>query len=319
MHKYNQKKRKNQALIGKIEKHVSEQRLDDIKNCCNLLEFIADAEEKKRKMIKGITCKNRFCPLCSWRKAKKDAMVMSTMMRYISCEHEKTFIFLTLTIPNVTGAELKSAIRNMNIALKKLFKRKEVMRVSHGYMRKLEITYNSKRRDFHPHIHAVLAVNKSYGKKVGFYLTQPAWLQLWRDCTGDQSITQVDVRKMDMTKGVNEIAKYTAKDSDYLHSDEVFDIFYGALHGAQVLTYNGIFKQAKMLYDDDKLEAYKQVDETEYTYKILSSWFHISEPDDNGEVKVDTYQDIDTRLLTDDEKAEYNFKSMGESEDFKDE
>lgn len=318
MEKYNSKKLKNQALIAKIETHVSETTLDSISECCSVLEFIADEGVKKRKMIGGKTCKNRFCPLCSWRKSKKDAMMIATLMKYIVAEHDKKFIFLTLTIPNVEGDKLKDAIKAINLGIKKLFKRKEVMSISRGYMRKLEITYNAKRNDFHPHPHIVIAVDKSYGTNKGYYITQPEWLQLWRDCMGDQSITQVDVRKMDMKKGVNEIAKYTSKDEDYLHSQPVFDYFYNALRGAQVLTYNGLFKDAKKLYDTDQLEDYKQIDETEYIYKIVSAWFHVYR-DADGVITENQYQDIENRSLTDEEKTEYNFQSMGESEDFQDE
>jgi len=84
-----------------------------------------------------------------------------------------------------------------------------------------------------------------------------------------------------------------------------------------VLTFNGLFKLAKSLYDNDKLEAYKTIDKTEYIFKIVSQWFHISNADANGVVKINAYQDTDVRLLTDTEKAEYNFKSMGESEEFR--
>lgn len=316
MEKYNNKKAKNQELLSKIETHVTDKTLDRIADCSNVLEFIADEGVKKRKMIGGITCKNRFCPVCSWRKAKKDAMVLATLMKYIVGAHGKKFIFLTLTIPNVSGNDLKPAIKEMNLAFKKLFKRAEVMAVAHGYMRKLEITYNSKENTFHPHIHAVLAVNKSYFTSRD-YIKRDTWLQLWQDCMGDPTITQVDVRKMDMQKGVNEIAKYTAKDADYLHSQPVFDYFYNALHRTKVFAYGGIFKDAMTKYKADELEAYKQIDETEYIYKIVSAWFpHYQDGD--GVITENQYQDIDTRLLTEDEKTEYNFQAMGESEEFKD-
>lgn len=317
MEKYSNKKLKNQELLPKIKKHVTERTLGRIETCANVLEFIADEKETKRKMIGGLTCKNRFCPVCSWRKAKKDAMMIATLMRYIQAEHDKSFIFLTLTVPNVSGDVLKDEIKTMNLAFKKLFKRKEVMAISHGYMRKLEITYNSKRNDFHPHFHAVLAVNKSYGKKKGYYITRDEWLQLWRDCKGDQSITQVDIRRMDMQKGVNEIAKYSAKDADYLHSEAVFDYFYKALKGAQVFTFNGLFKDAVAKYKAGDLEDYKQIDETEYIWKIVSSWFPIYR-DADGIITENQYQDIVTRSLTEEEKDQYNFKAMGESEEFSD-
>jgi hypothetical protein len=62
----------------------------------------------------------------------------------------------------------------------------------------------------------------------------------------DQSITQVDVRKVvyeavakgdkehkEAGESATEIAKYAAKDEDYLVSQSVFDIFYKTLRGRQ--------------------------------------------------------------------------------------
>ena len=309
MEKYNQKKTKNQEVVPKIAKHVNGKRLESIRSCGNRFEFIADKEVKKRKMIKGETCKSRFCPMCSWRKSKKDAMVIACMMKYIMIKHDKVFIFLTLTVPNCSGNNLKQTIKTMNVAFKNLFKRKEVMQMSCGYMRKLEVTYNRRRHDFHPHFHCVIAVDQNYfdfRKANSNYLGQKTWLQLWRDVTGNQTITQVDVRSMDMEKGVNEIAKYSAKDADYLHSQIVFDFFHNALHGAQVITYNGEFKTAKYLYDNDKLEEYKQIDPTDYVYFLVSRWCKTK------------YEDADKRLMTDEETAKYNHKAMGASEEFRD-
>ena len=58
----------------------------------------------------------------------------------------------------------------------------------------------------------------------------------------DESITQVDVRKLELEKGVAEISKYSAKDSDYLITQDVFDVMYKALKGRQIITYNGYLK-----------------------------------------------------------------------------
>ncbi|HCU9127027.1 TPA: protein rep, partial [Staphylococcus aureus] len=65
-----------------------------------------------------------------------------------------------------------------------------------GYVRKLEITYNEKRDDYHPHFHVLIVVNKSYFTDVKAYLNQKEWLRLWREATGISEITQVDVRRV---------------------------------------------------------------------------------------------------------------------------
>lgn len=197
-------------------------------------------------------------------------------------EHDKKFIFLTLTAPNVRAEELTKEISRYNLAFKNLCKRDEVARIlkDNGYIRKLEITYNKNRNDYHTHIHALIAVNKSYFTD-RTYLSHARWLELWRECMEDDSITQVDVRKVkkhgnknDVSEGkaANEIAKYTAKDEDYFHSQEIFDVFYSALKGRQVLTYSGIFAEANKKYKAKELEEYKTVDDTEYVWLILNQW-----------------------------------------------
>jgi len=42
----------------------------------------------------------------------------------------------------------------------------------------------------------LIAVNKSYFKDTKSYISQKEWLELWRDVTGNQDITQVHVQKL---------------------------------------------------------------------------------------------------------------------------
>ena len=67
-------------------------------------------------------------------------------MKYIQIEHKKDFIFLTLTTPNVSAGELEDEIKNYNKSFKKMMERKEVKQVVKGYVRKLEVTYDSNQK-----------------------------------------------------------------------------------------------------------------------------------------------------------------------------
>src|SRR5690625_5863600 len=69
--------------------------------------LVSNQTMEKKKQHKGNSCKNRFCPICSWKKARKDALALSVMMQYLKEEEQKEFIFLTLTAPNVKAAELE--------------------------------------------------------------------------------------------------------------------------------------------------------------------------------------------------------------------
>ena len=274
MDKYTEKKQRNQVFQKFIKRHVKEGQMDLIKECNTFLSFVADRTLEKQKLHKSNLCKNRFCPVCSWRIARKDALGLSLMMQYIKQKEDKQFIFLTLTTPNVTVEHLEDEIKNYNESFRRLSNRKHFKSIAKGYVRKLEITYNKKRDDYNPHFHVLIAVNKSYFTDKRYYISQKEWLNLWRDVTGIDEITQVHVQKIKQNnnKELYEMAKYSGKDSDYLVNQKVFDTFYKSLKGKQILVYSGLFKEARKKLKNGDLDYLKEVDPTEYIYQIFYHW-----------------------------------------------
>ncbi len=273
MEKYTEKKRKNQVFQKFIKRHIGENQMDLVEDCNTFLSFVADKTLEKQKLYKANSCKNRFCPVCAWRKARKDALGLSLMMQYIKQEEKKEFIFLTLTTPNVKATKLESEIKRYNQSFRRLTNRKHFKSIAKGYVRKLEITYNKKRDDYNPHFHVLIAVNKSYFTDKRYYISQQEWLDLWRDVTGISEITQVQVQKIrqNNNKELYEMAKYSGKDSDYLINQKVFDAFYKSLKGKQVLVYSGLFKEAKKKLKNGDLDYLKEIDPTQYIYQIFGS------------------------------------------------
>jgi len=307
MEKYTEKKQRNQVFQKFIKRHVKEGQMDLIKGCNTFLSFVADKTLEKQKLYKSNLCKNRFCPVCAWRKARKDALGLSLMMQYIKQQENKEFIFLTLTTPNVISDELENEIKRYNNAFRKLIKRKKVGSVIKGYVRKLEITYNKKRDDYNPHFHVLIAVNKSYFTDKRYYISQKEWLELWRDVTGISEITQVQVQKIrqNNNKELYEMAKYSGKDSDYLINQKVFDAFYKSLKGKQVLVYSGLFKDAKKKLKNGDLDYLKEIDPTEYVYQIFYMW------------NKNEYLASEIFDLTDEEKQKINHQMINEIEEEK--
>ena len=304
MDKYTEKKQRNQVFQKFIERHVKEGQMDLIRECNTFLSFVADKTLEKQKLHKSNLCKNRFCPVCSWRKARKDALGLSLMMQYVKQEESKSFIFLTLTTPNVTAEHLEDEIQNYNHAFQKMFKRKKVNSIAKGYVRKLEVTYNAERDDYHPHFHVLIAVNKSYFTDKRYYISQKEWLELWRDVTGISEITQVKVQKIrqNNNKELYEMAKYSGKDSDYLVNQKVFDAFYKSLKGKQVLVYSGLFKEARKKLKNGELDYLKEIDPTEYVYQIFYMW------------NKNEYLASEIFDLTDEEKQKINHQMINEIE-----
>lgn len=330
------KKKKNQVLSKFIKGFVSEDSWELIKDCSTFLMMVADKDMENEKQHKGNSCKNRFCPVCSWRKARKDALALAVQMEYIKQEQQKEFIFLTLTAPNVAENDLESEIKSYNHAFQKLMQRKEVKTVVKGYVRKLEVTYDQERfitkkmykhrknyyqkrglnvgdhnpnfDTYNPHFHVLIAVNKNYFNNSHSYIRHDRWLELWQQVTNNPAITQVDVRKVRENKKreVSELAKYSAKDNEYLVDQHVFEVFYNALKGKRLIVHSGLFKNSMKLWKDGELDKYKEVDTTEYVYALLYNW---------GKGK---YVEDERRLLTETEQQEINgklFDEMGIDDD----
>lgn len=303
------KKKKNPKFSSYIEPLVSKKLIERIKECGDFLQMLSDFSLENSKLHRANFCGNRFCPMCSWRVACKDSYKISILMEYLRLDQKKEFIFLTLTAPNVKGELLDNEIKKYNKNFEKLMKRKEVKQVVKGYIRKLEVTYNSDKTSesydtYHPHFHVVIAVNKSYFTQTSQYINRNRWLDLWRDVTGDYSITQVDVRKAKINdrKEIYELAKYSAKDKDYLINREVFTTFYKALKGKQILVFSGLFKDAHKMYQNHELDMYKKQDDIEYAYMVNYNWLK------------NKYDTSNIRELTEEEKQKFNKNLVDEIE-----
>ena len=172
---------------------------------------------------------------------------------------------------------------------------------------------------YHTHFHCIYSVTKGYFSG-GRYVKRDRWLEIWRHVMGDDFITQVDVRRVkrgDKAKTAGEyeanakgtakvpdkaqfeIAKYAAKNIDFVHSQEVFDVFYNALHRRQLLTHGGSFAKANKKYKAKELDHYKTPDDTEYVYLVFYRW-------------LDRYREEKRRMLA---PGEYEaLKKMAEDE-----
>ena len=213
--------------------------------------------------------------MCAWRKARKDGYLIQSLMEYVNQIHKKEFIFLTLTAPNVQADKLSEEIDDFNESWKRMTKLKQVSAINKGFIRKLEVTYNQERNDYHPHFHVLLAVNRSYFTDKDYYISRDEWLKMWQVAKRDSSITQVDIRraKMDDYKSVLELATYSAKASDYLLSHDIFKIFYESLKGRQLITFNGLFKDTLKAFKNGDLEEFQTVDQNVYVSREWYKWF----------------------------------------------
>jgi plasmid rolling circle replication initiator protein Rep len=117
-------------------------------------------------------------------------------------------------------------------------------------------------------------------RKNGLYLIRDEWLRLWQESMRDNSITQVDIRRVD-DKGegkfesiVAEVAKYATKPLSYILKNEkgefeadpkVVETLHYALKKRRTFAFSGYFKKVwkeKKLQNIEKLDLVS-VDEEE--------------------------------------------------------
>ena len=225
--------------------------------CGNLLEFVGsfnrdDLSTSVFKLHRANFCKDRLCPTCQWRKELKLFATMAQICSKIDFS-KISFLMLTLTVPNVPGEKLSGEITHLINSFQD-FSRKDpdFKKISLGCFRSLEITYNHVRKDFHPHLHILIAVPVSYFKSRD-YKPQSWWLERWKHFAKDDSITQVDIRRV-YSRDVNdkidphgvyhaicEVVKYSVKPSDF--PDEAIRYLVIALHKRRLISFSGIFKK----------------------------------------------------------------------------
>jgi len=197
---------------------MSDSRMESLQSCASWLMYKQSADGRK-KLSQASFCRVRLCPMCNWRKSLKLYSQVTEITDTIMERQDGTrFIFLTLTVKNVEGADLSKEIDRINegfsyiVAKSRNFAGAKGLK-EHllGYLKAVEITYNAKQNTYHPHIHAILEVDNAYFDSKN-YLGRVKWAKLWQDAIKADYLPSIDVRAIDTTsKAVAEVAKYPTK------------------------------------------------------------------------------------------------------------
>lgn len=201
---------------------------DRISSCSGILEF--GWNEKGLHLKKAFFCRVRYCPVCQWRRSLLWKAMMYKSFDKLKDEYSRyRFLFVTLTVKNCHINDLRSTLKSMNDAFKKLTKRKEFALVD-GWIRTTEVTRDSERTNTHahPHFHCLLMVKPSYFKGEN-YIKHEKWVALWRDVMRIDYDPVVDVRTIKANKkckkddyqsairsAIAETLKYSIKPSEVL-------------------------------------------------------------------------------------------------------
>lgn len=189
--------------------------------------------DNKMSRAGGTFCKGKMCIACAEAKSRIEENRITDVLNALQMQKLSrdgtTYAYIALTLDggkNVTGAELPERIDAMLKAFDRLTKDRSIKGICKGGIRNLEITrhntetYRRKNPEtgkwekikdewygtYHPHYHIVMLVNQNYfkGKR---YLSREKWLEIWRRCMKDSTITNISVKR---TENIHQAVKYNA-------------------------------------------------------------------------------------------------------------
>ena len=262
----------------KITSDRLQKKSEKINDCLNLWAWDVYSKNKVMDLVKVNRCyNNRFCPNCRKLDLAKSIHSFQKPFKKLIDEGKNPYL-VTLTVRNVVAEDLNEAIQKLYKDFYKLFTGLNRPN-SHGSTRPgirfreinfeaclkvLEITYNKRKRTFHPHLHCIMfssakyEINDyrkyvqghysfkresyNYHSKMDIHL-QKLWTMInlkirmteknFEDMSNDpKQLMQVDIREMD-EKGIYEVLKYTFKDTD-ISNYFVFETMVNALNNRRI-------------------------------------------------------------------------------------
>lgn len=265
---WRQKKMKTVELSNSFRRLGQVQKADRIRECGSQLTFAVNCDTGEKQLHDANFCRERLCPMCAWRRSLKIFWAVSRVMDGVQQRHSELVpLFLTLTLRNCMGDELSSTLDSIFAGWGRMSHNDRFKRLISGWFRALEVTYNPENDTYHPHIHAIILVDKAYFKGKDYMQTQD-WVRLWRRSLRLDYDPVCDIRKVRgrKRKAVAEVAKYAVKDTDYIHkgdpdlTDRIVDVLSASLKGRRLYAFGGVMK------DEAKALNVLQADEGDLTH-----------------------------------------------------
>lgn len=273
--------------LSEVYKYIDLNKSERLEKCASFLQFrkYSDGSLKLNAMN---SCRVRLCPVCQWRRSLKNYYNNKRIADYLMSRDDcGEWLALTLTMKSVKADDLCNALDKLVYGFNKLTKQLDFKRISRGYYRGIEVTHDSnekitaadyKRRKkwldslglkvgddnptydlYHPHIHVLVYVNKSYFTS-RYYLNHDKWVEIWRQALAVDYQPQVDIKKVKnlsrdlcgdgISGAIAEVSKYATKATDYLSGDLEKDVptvacLDKALNNRRLIGYGGELLKAK--------------------------------------------------------------------------
>lgn len=284
---------------------ITEEKLKSVCSCGEVLMF--RESDEGLKLEHALLCKDKMCPICAWRRSRKNGQIMRTVMSEFVNEYPTArYLHITLSAKNVKGQSLSNGFKELSDAWTRLKKYKKVDKNLLGFIRGTEVTYNVKRDDFNQHMHILLAVRSTYFKNGDNYIKQKEWRQLWQKAlkvdympvvhvqvvkekeVQDDSLDDLDLKiSKELFYSILEVCKYPLKPlnlpEDFNHDKkiEVLSYLVMGLYRKRQMGFGGEIKrikkdleaQGKNLDEDDLIASTDEKESIKDTKRVYVRFY----------------------------------------------
>jgi plasmid rolling circle replication initiator protein Rep len=202
-------------------------------------------------------CRDRLCPLCSWRQSKHLAEKLGEIITINELEFHSRYIFLTLAVCNVPWSKLSEQIGIIMHSWEKMHKRIKRAAVVTGWVKTFEVTRSKEHGDAHLHLRVLMQVPPGYFDRYSGFCKKDELVRQLRECLQTEYASSISINAVKDTdyeigRAVVEITKYIAKGYDINGLDNSdFKNYVDAMHQVKCWSTGG-----RMKISDDDIEAF---------------------------------------------------------------
>ena len=213
-------------------------------HCCKTIAIHSSGK------VKGNYCKNRWCLVCN---SIRTAVLIHKYMPVVEDWNDKYFV--TLTLPNCDGRDLRATIDEMQKVITQI--RKVIQkRYQRGKgekfigVRKLECTYNPKTNKYHPHYHFVIDGHDNASELLNIWLKKvPAAKAVAQDIRPADDNSSKELFKY-FTKVVTTIKDKEGNVKDAKIYADAMDVIFNSIKGLRTFQNFGFKTKKEVLAED---------------------------------------------------------------------
>lgn len=273
-------------------------------HCSNIL--LQDQQK-----VTGKYCNNRWCIVCNRIRTAKLIQGYEPVISKF-----KNPYFVTLTIPNVSENELRQRIQSMITCL--ILINKGLRKIKKGLkaIRKIEVTYNDRLNNYHPHLHLIVEGQKNAENLIN----------LWLKYNPESDKRGQDMRIADENSMI-ELFKYSTKLTVSGNKKKMIpaynqDVIYKALKGLR--TYQPIGIKKEVSENIDELQS-QRIDDIIAKIDVwvwnqeLKDWINSSgeflteQTENNIEISIKASEETFKQSINEIESTKYNYPEKDES------